>query len=353
VSTEAAGTVPERGETHPLIKKETEVEFGVYLPTYAWPDLAFDQVTRIRDFAQRAEALGFDALWVSEHFVVAGHYGTAWMSPLLCLTYAASVTTRIRLATGVLVLPYYHPLTLARQIQTLSSLSQGRFVLGVAPGWDRYEFESLGLRLAERGARTDEILAALRRLLTESDVTFDGRFYRFAHATIMPRPPRFPELWVAGGSKLESRSSSDKPYMATPVLERIATADGWLARADARPEMVTQDLHTIRAYLERKGRDPDTLRYGHYNCLHLVDTNDHGEAVRQQRQPFARVMGTHRSFEDLQRCYLFGTTAEILERIADLERTGFQYFVLMTLEDDLDQLERFAGEIMPRFRSRG
>ena len=75
--------------------------------------------------------------------------------------------------------------------------------------------------------------------------------------------------------------------------------------------------------------------------------------MRQQRQPFARVMGTHRSFEDLQRCYLFGTTAEILERIADLERTGFQYFVLMTLEDDLDQLERFAGEIMPRFRSRG
>jgi hypothetical protein len=72
VSTEAAGTVPERGETHPLIKKETEVEFGVYLPTYAWPDLAFDQVTRIRDFAQRAETLGFDALWVSEHFVVAG-----------------------------------------------------------------------------------------------------------------------------------------------------------------------------------------------------------------------------------------------------------------------------------------
>ena len=141
--------------------------------------------------------------------------------------------------------------------------------------------------------------------------------------------------------------------MATPVLERIATADGWLARADASPEMVTQDLHTIRAYLERKGRDPDTLRYGHYNCLHLVDTNDHGEAVRQQRQPFARVMGTHRSFEDLQRCYLFGTTAEILERIADLERAGFEYFILMTLEDDLDQLERFAGEIMPRFRSRG
>jgi probable F420-dependent oxidoreductase len=329
------------------------VDFGVYLPTYAWPDLTFSQVTRIRDFAQRAEALGFDALWVGEHFVVAGHYGTAWMSPLLCLTYAASVTSRIRLATGVLVLPYYHPLTLARQIQTLYSLSQGRFVLGVGPGWDRYEFESLGLRLAERGARTDEILAALRRLLTESDVSFEGRFYRFAHATIMPHPQRFPDLWVAGGSKLQSRSSSDKPYMAAPVLERIATADGWLARGDASPEILTQDLQTIRAYLTQKGRDPDTLRYGHYNCLHLVDTDDHGEAVRLQQQPFQRVMGTQRSLEDLQRCYLFGTTTEILQRIVDLERAGFQYFILMTLENDLDQLERFAADIMPSFRSRG
>jgi alkanesulfonate monooxygenase SsuD/methylene tetrahydromethanopterin reductase-like flavin-dependent oxidoreductase (luciferase family) len=275
------------------------------------------------------------------------------MSPLLCLTYAASVTSRIRLATGVLVLPYYHPLTLARQIQTLYSFSQGRFVLGVGTGWDRYEFESLGLRLSERGARTDEILAALRRLLTESDVTFEGRFYRFAHATITPQPLRLPELWVAGGSKLESRSSADKPYMATSVLERIAAADGWLSRGDASPEMLIQDLHVIRAHLERKGRNPDTLRLGHYNCLHLVDTDDPGEAVRLQQEPFERVMGTQRSLEDLQRCYLFGTTTEILQRIADLERAGFQYFILMTLDDHLDQLERFAADIMPSFGSRG
>jgi alkanesulfonate monooxygenase SsuD/methylene tetrahydromethanopterin reductase-like flavin-dependent oxidoreductase (luciferase family) len=182
---------------------------------------------------------------------------------------------------------------------------------------------------------------------------FEGRFYRFAHATIAPRLPRFPELWVAGGSKLESHPSSDPAYMATPVLERIANADGWLSRADASPEMLIHDLQTIRAYLERRGRDPDTLRFGHYNCLHLVDADDHRDAVRQQRRPFERVMGAQRSFEVLQRSYLFGTTAEILERIASLERAGFQYFVLMTLQDDLDQLERFAGEIMPYLRSGG
>ena len=134
------------------------MKFGVYLPTFAGPHLGFDQAARVKEFARKAEDLGFDALWVAEHFLEApGLYGTVWMSPLLCLAHAASVTTRIRLATGLLILPYYHPVTLAREIQTLWHLSGGRFVLGVGPGWDQHEFETLGMTLAERGRRTDEM----------------------------------------------------------------------------------------------------------------------------------------------------------------------------------------------------
>ena len=111
------------------------MRFGVYLPTFAWRDLGFDQAARVKEFARKAEDLGFDALWVAEHFLEApGLYGTVWMSPLLCLAHAASVTTRIRLATGLLILPYYHPVTLAREIQTLWHLSGGRFVLGRRTG---------------------------------------------------------------------------------------------------------------------------------------------------------------------------------------------------------------------------
>jgi probable F420-dependent oxidoreductase len=327
------------------------MRFGVYLPTYAWPDLTPEHTGRLQRFARRAEALGFDALWAGEHFMVAGHYGVAWMSPLVCLAHAAAVTTRIRLATGVLVLPYHHPLPLAREIQTLHQLSGGRMVLGVGTGWDAEEFDALGMSLAERGARTDEILAALRRLLTETDVTFRGRHYRFEHVTIAPVLPRFPELWVGGGSKLVGPSSPDKPYLAPTVLARIAAADGWLARGDAPVAMVTADLRTIRAYLTSQGRDPASLRYGHYNFAHLVDTDDHDEAVRLQRPRFERTMGSRRPFADLERCYLFGTTAEIAGRIADLEAAGFQDFVLMTLDYDLDQLERFASGVMARFRA--
>src|SRR6059036_453690 len=97
------------------------MRFGVYLPTFAWRDLRLDQAARVKAFARKAEELGFDALWVAEHFLEApGLYGTVWMSPLLCLAHAASVTSRIRLATGLLIAPYYHPVPLAREIQTPS-----------------------------------------------------------------------------------------------------------------------------------------------------------------------------------------------------------------------------------------
>jgi probable F420-dependent oxidoreductase len=327
------------------------MRFGVYLPTFAWRDLGMDQAARVQEFARKAEDLGFDALWVAEHFLEApGLYGTVWMSPLLCLAHAASVTTRIRLATGLLILPYYHPVTLAREIQTLWHLSGGRFVLGVGPGWDQHEFETLGMKLAERGRRTDEMIAALRRLLTERDVSFAGTHYRFEHVTIDPLLPRVPELWVGGGSKIQTSLSPDKPYIAPSVLARIAGADGWLARAAGSQQMVKDDVRVIRDHLTKIGRDPDTLRYGHLNFVHLVDTTDRDRALQLQRPVFERVMGTHRTFENLQQSYFLGTTREIVERIRDLESAGIQDVVLATCDYDLEQLERFATDIVRAFK---
>ena len=323
------------------------MRFGVYLPTFAWRDLRSDQAARVKTFARKAEELGFDALWVAEHFLEApGLYGTVWMSPLLCLAHAASVTSRIRLATGLLIAPYYHPVPLAREIQTLWSLSDGRFVLGIGPGWDQHEFETLGMKLSERGRRTDEVIAALRRLVTERDVSFEGRYYRFSRVTIEPRLPRFPELWVGGGSKIQTSLSPDKPYIVPTVLDRIAGADGWLARAAGSQQMVKDDVRAIRAHLGKIGRDPNSLRYGHLNFVHLVDTNDRERALALQRPIFERVMGTHRSFENLQQSYFLGTTREIVARIRDLEAAGVQDMVLATCDYDLEQLERFASEIV-------
>jgi alkanesulfonate monooxygenase SsuD/methylene tetrahydromethanopterin reductase-like flavin-dependent oxidoreductase (luciferase family) len=194
------------------------------------------------------------------------------------------------------------------------------------------------------------MIAALRRLLTERDVSFAGDYYRFEHVTIEPRLPRVPELWVGGGSKIQTSLSPDKPYLAPAVLARIAAADGWLARAAGTQQMVKDDLRAIRQHLAASGRDPDTLRYGHLNFAHLVDTTDREEALHRQRPVFERVMGTHRTFENLQQSYFLGTTREIVERIRDLESAGIQDLVLATCDYDLEQLERFATDIVGRFQ---
>lgn len=328
------------------------MRFGVYLPSFAWADLGFEPIRRLREFARRAEALGFESLWVAEHLLTApGLYGVPWLSPLPVLAHVAACTERIQLGTGILILPIRNPVMLARELETLIYLSEDRFLLGIGPGWDEHEFEVCGVRLKERGGRTDEALEILRRLFTERDVSHHGRYYSFDQVTIDPLPPHFPELWIAGGSKLVTSLSPDQPSIVPSVLRRIARADAWLARAAGTQQMVKDDWQQIQAYCRQVGRDPASLTFAHINFTHLVDTDDREKALAEQRGPFERVMGSHRDFAHLQQCYLLGTTAEIVERIRDLERAGLQYMILGSLDYDLDQLERWASEILPAFRA--
>lgn len=327
------------------------MRFGVYVPSFAWPDLGFDRIRRLRAFARRAEALGFDSLWVAEHLVTApGLYGVPWLSPIPVLAHVAACTERIKLGTGILIAPLRQPVMLARELETLIYLSEDRFLLGIGAGWDAHEFDVCGVPLRERGGRTDELIAVLRRLLTEREVSHQGHYYRFDNVTIEPLPPRFPELWIAGGSKLVTELSPDQPYIVPSVLKRIAAADAWLARAAGTGQMVKDDWQQIQAYCRQIGRDPATLLFSHINFTHLVDATDRERALAEQRPRIERVMGSHRSFEHLQECYFLGTTAEIVDRIRDLERAGLEYLILGSFDYDVEQLDRWASEIVPHFR---
>lgn len=328
------------------------MRFGVYLPSFAWADLGFEQIRRLREFARRAEALGFESLWVAEHLLTApGLYGVPWLSPIPVLAHVAAVTERIKLGTGILILPLRHPVQLARDLETLIYLSEDRFLLGIGAGWDAHEFEVCGVPLRERGGRTDEVLAILRRLFTERDVSHQGKYYQFDRVTIEPLPPRMPDVWVAGGSKVVTELSPDKPFIVPSVLKRIAGADVWMARAAGTQQMVKDDWQQITDYCRQIGRDPATLTFAHINFTHLVEGDDREKVLATQRPLIERMMGTHRSFEHLQQCYLLGTTAEIVERIRDLERAGLQYLLLGTVDYDVEQLDRWAADILPHFQA--
>ncbi|MFZ0217980.1 MAG: LLM class flavin-dependent oxidoreductase [Candidatus Dormiibacterota bacterium] len=322
------------------------MKFGIWLPSYAYPDGDPEHMRRLRSYIRRIEEAGHD-IWVIDHLLHAeGLYGMSWLEPMSVLTYAAAVTERAKLGTGILVLPLRNPVLLAKEIATLHAMSDGRFLFGIGPGWYPPEFEVTGSRIEERGGRTDEIMEAVRRLLSEERVTFEGRYYRFRDVTIDPRPATLPQFWVAGGSRLPDADYHDVPKLAKSVRERILRADAWLSRCSGTQEWVKRDWETIRAELVKRRGGVGDFVFGHCNFISVVDTDDRERALAVQQPRFAEVMGDHRSFEQLQQCYFLGTPGEQVARLLDLGQAGCEYVVLGPTSDDPEQLELLIERVL-------
>src|SRR3954447_15244531 len=179
------------------------MQLGVHLPHIgrkASPD-------SIRRAAIQAEELGYDDVWVSEHIIVPADApyppSAVFWDPVLSLTWAAAVTTRVRLGTSVLVLPLRHPLPLAKELATLQNLSRGRLILGAGVGWLEDEFAALGVPFRERGRRMDEGIAMMRAVWSQAPVSFDAKVIP---ATIekmrtLPQPEQPIPVWIGGTSE--------------------------------------------------------------------------------------------------------------------------------------------------------
>jgi alkanesulfonate monooxygenase SsuD/methylene tetrahydromethanopterin reductase-like flavin-dependent oxidoreductase (luciferase family) len=326
-----------------------ELRWGVWVPSYSWPDLGPEHVDRLRRSIEKCEEHGFD-VWVIDHLLSApGLYGNAWLEPLSTLAYAAAITSRVKIATGILVLPVRHPVLLAKEISTLCHLSNNRYVFGVGPGWYTREFEVTGSRIEERGQRTDEIIEAVTLLLTKPNVTYNGRYYSFKDVTIDPRPPKMPAIWVSGGSRIPDPNEHDVPVIAKTVMDRIVKAGNWLSRCSGKQEWVKRDWLQLQDHARRLGKDPRALTFGHCNFIHLVEDKNHDKAVARSKAPFLRAMGTHRSYEHLQECYMVGSVDRINARIQDLVDAGLTYIVLGPVTDDPQQIDLLARRVMSAF----
>ena len=329
------------------------MRFGLTLPSYSsFAGLDYARVAKLRDFAQEAERRGFEALWAVEHLLTArGLYGTAWLSPLETLAFAAGATRHIKLATGILIPALRNPVFVAKDVASLQFLSGGRYQFGIGVGWDAHEYEVAGVPLRERGRRTDEILDILEKLWTGEPVTYHGRYYHFDDVIIDPPLPQKPFLWVAGGSKIKTELSPDPADMAPSVLDRICRrADGWLARAAGSADSVIADWALIQRRLGELGRAPGSIAFGHVNFAHIVPTDDDAVALKAQRPLVERIMGSHRSCEHLQQSSFLGSPRNVRGRIAELRDAGLEYLVLAPLDYDLDQLDLWEEEILRHFR---
>jgi probable F420-dependent oxidoreductase len=167
---------------------------------------------------ERAEAAGFDSIFLGEHH----NSHVLYPTPLVGLAAIAARTRRIRLGTGVLLLPLYHPLAVAEEGAMVDVISNGRLILGVGAGYAPEEFAAFGVSLKERASRLEEAAGLLRRLWTEEHVDHQGRHFRLTDVTVGPRPiqqPR-PPIWFAG-------------WVESAIRRAARLGDAWLGGPSA------------------------------------------------------------------------------------------------------------------------
>lgn len=219
------------------------MKFGLVLPNH----VGIVDPHEIVSVGVQAEELGFDSVWVNHHVINAGYVldrlgDRPYHDALILLSWVASKTSRVRVGTSVLVLPYLHPMVLARELASLDHLARGRLVVGVGVGSLPDENRALGVPYASRGAYANEFLEVLRRLWTQPTASFHGAFFDFDDVVSSPKPFQSPTpAIVVGGNK-------------RAALRRVARfADGWHPLR-LPPQGVRDRLETLRAEAERVGR---------------------------------------------------------------------------------------------------
>ena len=216
----------------------------------------------IARYARTVEELGYDHLVIFDHVLGAdanrpggwtGAYDHRSMfhEPLVLFGYLAAITTRLELATAVLVLPQRQTALVAKQAAEVDILSRGRLILGVGIGWNQVEYEALGMSFTNRGRRIEEQIALLRALWTQEVVEFEGRWHRIARAGINPVPVQRPiPIWMGGGWDRQKRTTVET------ALRRIARlADGWFTHLPPNEDGRT-GMEDFRRLVREEGRDP-------------------------------------------------------------------------------------------------
>jgi probable F420-dependent oxidoreductase len=193
-----------------------------------------EDVARI---AVAADALGYDHLTCSEHFAVprsqAIRRGGTYWDPLSTFGYLAAATTRIRMATNVLVLGYHHPLEIAKRYGTLDRVSGGRLVLGVGVGTLKEEFDLLGAPYDDRGDRADDALRALRASLSVTEPTYEGPYYEYRDLVVAPSATQeHVPIWVGGRTARSLRRAAELADGWCPFGVSSGQAGDWLRRTE-------------------------------------------------------------------------------------------------------------------------
>jgi probable F420-dependent oxidoreductase len=335
------------------------MEFGLGVPTateglmYPVPYADADEAVGL---AVAAETLGFDSVWGNDHVTTQRYVRDEfaqpprYMDPWLYLSFVAARTTTLRLATCVTVLPFRHPVVLAKQAATLDQLSGGRLTVGVGIGAYREEFEAMwpGRRL-NRGEYAAESLSALSALLTERRASFSGKWVSFDDVESFPKPIQRSLPVLSGGNSAGSR-------------QRAATlATGWLP-ACLTPAEVAAGLADIRAATAAAGRElPADFQVALQVAVSIAPTREEALSRFEASQLCAHLRSLSNSTlrdrqHDLVSRNLIGSPADILAQVDAYREAGVTalaglLFAADTVPDTIAAMSTFSTEVIRLDRS--
>ena len=248
----------------------------------------------VTDYIQNVESLGFDHVLAFDHVLGANassrpgwsgayQHTDSFYEPMTFYSYVAAITSRLELATGVIILPQRQTALFAKQSATLDLISGGRLRLGIGTGWNQVEYEALGENFHNRGKRSEEQIDLLRKLWSQELVTFEGKFHTVTDAGLNPLPPgRSIPIWFGG--------------MADPVLERVAKlGEGWLPLGSPNDKLKIS-FDTLKKYLDQNSKSMSDI--GVEAMISLKNSGSDTD-IRKDLSSWAEMGTTHISINTM------------------------------------------------------
>lgn len=310
--------------------------FGIAARNFtAYPEMP--DAKALVEYGVKMEKLGFDSIWVWDHVLLGVEPNFPIIESLTLLTAIAARTRRIKLGTGVLVLPLRNPVMLAKQLGSMDLLSDGRLLMGMASGWYKREFDAVGVPFEKRGKIMDENLELLTRFWTEEMVKGEFSNYKIPAGVMYPKPVQKPRPPILIGGYVDV------------VLKRAALGgDGWLTYF-YRPESFAKSWAKIRNFAKEGGKNPDSL----LNASQLpIMVGKSRAAVESQMMEWLGKEWDYASWSDSTKdSAILGTVDECVAQLKEHLAVGVQKLIFVPYKYEPQQIEIIAREIIPRLKA--
>lgn len=278
------------------------------------------------NFAKKCEAMGCHSMWTIDRIAYDN------LEPLTVLAAAAGATQKLRLGTSVLLGNLRHPSHVAKIISTLDFISNGRVTLGIGFGSRESDYKAVEIPFEHRGSRAVEQVEIIKRLWTEENVTYRGKFYNVEKLTVGPRPIQkpHPPIWTGGSAEV--------------ALKRAGTwANGFICGSSAIPDFPST-WEKVSGYARAAGRNPDEITKAGLTFLAIND--DNAKAVKMVEDYVMRYYGRLRA--DVANTSLVGSPAAIIDRIGSFVSKGLDMLIIGVADPDPRQLDLFGEKVLPK-----